>query len=89
MEKNQFNHNQGHGADNGHGNDIVEIFINDLNYSIHRGHQTIAAVKEIAGVSSLDILYLMPAYIELDNSGAVTIHGKERFKSVAPSGSSS
>jgi hypothetical protein len=87
MEKNQGN--QGHGADNGKGNDIVKIFINDLSYSIHRGHQTIAAIKEIAGVSSLDILYLMPDYIELDNSGAVTIKGGEHFKPVPPSGSSS
>lgn len=89
MEKNQVNHNQGHGADNGQGNDVVQIFINDLSYSIHRGHQSIAAIKEIGGVSSLDILYQMPDYIELDNSGAVIIHGGERFKPVAPSGSSS
>lgn len=79
---------KGHGDD--HGNDMVAIYVNDVEVLIHRGHQTVAAIMSAGKVPSTDILYLMPNYeVALDNHGSITIKGDERFKSSAPSGASS
>lgn len=79
---------EGHGDD--HGKDMVDIYVNDVKVTIHRGHQTIAAIMAAGKVPSTDIIYLMPDYeVALDNNGSITIKGDERFKSSAPSGASS
>jgi hypothetical protein len=84
------NPHQGNGHENDHGNNIVTIFINDIPISIHRGNQTVAAIKIAGNVPSTDILFLMPNYeSELKDNGSIVIKGEERFKSCAPSGASS
>lgn len=84
----QKDHDQGHGSD--HGRDMVTIYVNDKDISIHRGSQTVAAIKDTGAVPSTDILYLMPDYeVALDDNASITIKGGERFKSSAPSGASS
>ncbi len=78
----------GHG--NEHGNDIVTIYINDTAVPIHRGSQRIAQIKNAGEIPSTDILYLMPNYeVALNDNDSITIKGEERFKSSAPTGSSS
>jgi hypothetical protein len=89
IEKSEKAHRHKPDSNNGQGNDFVEIYINDVLYSVHRGQQKVTDIKVIGAVSSTDILYQMPDYIELDNSGGLVIRGGEHFKSVAPSGSSS
>lgn len=84
-----------HGRDNGHGQDSVKIYVNDVLVPIHRGHQTGASIKAAAaavpetGVSIADVLYSIPEYNEISDSEAVIIHGEERFKTTVPDGSSS
>lgn len=84
----EFNGQGGHGDD--HGKDIVTIYVNDEAVPIHRGNQTLAAIKKAGNVPSTDILYLMPNYeVALKDNDSITIKGDERFKSSAPSGGSS
>jgi hypothetical protein len=69
----------------------VTIIVNGTSYEIHRGHQTIAAIKQVAGVP--------PAYqmdqdvggvlTPLDQGGAVTLKGGEIFVAYPATGSSS
>jgi hypothetical protein len=78
------------GHEDDHGKDMVDIYVNDVKVTIHRGHQTVAAIMSAGKVPSTDIIYLMPNYeVALDNNGSITIKGDERFKSSAPSGASS
>lgn len=78
------------GHQDGHGNAMVNIYINDVEVPIHRGHQTVAAIMVAGKVPSTDIIYLMPDYeVALDKNGSIIIKGDERFKSSAPSGVSS
>lgn len=73
-----------------HGKDVVTIYVNDEAVSIHRGNQTVVAIKNAGNVPSTDILYLMPNYeVALNDNDSITIKGEERFKSSAPSGASS
>lgn len=77
-----------HGED--HGKDMVTIHVNEKEVSIHRGNQTVAAIKAAGNVPSTDILYLMPIYeVALNDNDSITIKGGESFKSSAPSGGSS
>lgn len=77
-----------HGDD--HGRDMVTIYVNDVAVPIHRGNQTVAAIKAAGNVPSTDILYLMPNYeVALNDNDSITIKGGEHFKSCAPSGGSS
>ena len=82
---------KGHGDHgNDHGNDMVTVYVNDVAVPIHRGRQTVAAIKAAGNVPSTDILYLMPNYeAPLNDNDSITIKGEERFKSSAPSGGSS
>lgn len=76
--------------DNDHGKDMVTIYVNDVPVQIHRGRQTVAAIKIAGNVPSTDVLYLMPNYeTPLNDSDTIVIKGGERFKSSAPSGGSS
>lgn len=78
------------GHDNDRGNDMIIIYVNDAEVSIHRGSQTVAEIKMAGNVPSTDILYLMPDYQEaLNDKESITIKGNEHFKSCAPSGCSS
>jgi|GEM_PF-1524353 len=73
-----------------HGKDMVTIYVNDIAVQIHRGHQTVTAIKADGNIPSTDILYLMPNYeVALNDNDSITIKGEERFKSCAPSGGSS
>jgi len=93
MEKHNHNHHSevyDHGHGNEHGHAITTIYVNDNPVLIHKGNQTIATIKQAANVPSTDILYLMPHYeTALQDTETITIKGGERFKSAAPSGSSS
>ena len=60
---------------------MVTITINGTQFSIHRGHQTVADIKAVGGVNPVHELeqvedgQLRP----LPDSGAVTLKGKEVF----------
>jgi hypothetical protein len=80
----------GHKPDNGHGNDkgpqtgpIVTITINNVGYQIHRGHQTVAAIKTVGNVPLADDLEQVVdnKLVPLADDGGVTIKGDEMFVS--------
>lgn len=83
-------HADGHGHNHDHGNNMVTIIVNNEEVLIHRGNQTVAAIKLAGKVPSTDILYLIPNYeVALIDTDTITIRGGECFKSSAPSGGSS
>jgi hypothetical protein len=69
----------------------VTITIDNNQYAIHRGRQTVAALKALAGVSqSYDLAELEDGrLVSLPDDGAVTIKGGEVFKSNLKVGHSS
>jgi len=95
VEKENGNHDKeeikGSGAhDSDHGRSMVKITVNEVTVTIHRGNQTVAAIKTAGNVPLTDILYLMPNYeVALNDNDSITIKGGEHFKSCAPSGGSS
>lgn len=91
-EVHDHNHEHGHdhGHDNEHGHAMTTIYVNDKSVLIHKRNQTVATIKQAANIPSTDVLYLMPHYeTALQDTETITIKGGERFKSPAPSGSSS
>lgn len=75
------------GTEPQHGN-TVTIIVNNTPYPIHRGHQTVTAIKEAAGVPAafqLDEL-INGTFTPLDDNGAVTIKGDEQFMSYPKGG---
>ncbi len=74
-----------------HRQDMVEITIKDKTYKIHRGHQTVATIKELGGINPNHILVqIVDGQLkELPNNGAVTIKGGEIFKCHPPVGDNS
>lgn len=73
------------------GGPIVEVTINTVVKSIHRGNQAVSAIKTLGGVPQADELVedvngeLKP----LKDDGSVVIKGGEVFFSHPPSGGSS
>lgn len=69
----------------------VTITVNGKSYEIHRGHQPVAAIKQVAGIPAAYQLdqdvggVLTP----LDQAGAVTLKGGEVFVAYPATGSSS
>jgi len=69
----------------------VTIMIDNKHYEVHRGHQTVAYLKELGGISQnyeLDEVrdgQLIP----LDDDGSITLKGGEVFKSNLKVGRSS
>lgn len=78
-----------HGNGNGHGNDFVEITINDVKHSVHRGHITVAKLKQLGNVNPVWVLYLFGQTEPLDDAGSLTIKGGEVILASARSGQSS
>ena len=69
----------------------VTIVIDNTDYKIHRGHQTVAAIKALAGIP---VAYELEQVVDgkpnpLADDGAVTIKGGERFISHPRTASSS
>ncbi len=69
----------------------VTIKIDNTSYQIHRGHQTVAYLKEIAGVSqSFELDEVEDGrLVPLADDGSLTIKGGEEFKSNLKVGHSS
>ncbi len=70
------------GADPQHGS-VVTITVDNKPYGIHRGHQTLAALKDVAGVPAayqLDGL-IGGTLTPLNDDGAVTVKGGEESTS--------
>jgi hypothetical protein len=69
----------------------VTITINGNSVSIHRGHQTVAAIKAAGGVPLADDLSQVVdgKLVLLEDSGGVTLKGHEVFVSSPKSGASS
>jgi len=70
---------------------LVKIVVNNQDYDIHRGRQTVAAIKAVANVP---VAYELEQVIDgkptpLPDDGAVTIKGGERFISHPRDASSS
>lgn len=60
---------------------MVTIQVGGQNYSIHRGHQTIVAIKSAAGIPldyELDMV-VDGRFEPLPDDGAVTLKGGEEF----------
>lgn len=66
-----------------HGNSKVQITVNNVVYQIHRGRQTVAEIKSIAGVPTADILnqIINGKLTPLADDGAITLKGEEAFVS--------
>jgi hypothetical protein len=60
---------------------IVTITINSKRKEIHRGHQTVAAIKKLGDVPAADELeqVIQGKLTPLPDDGAVTIKGGEAF----------
>lgn len=74
-----------------HGRDFVDIMVGSQMYSIHRGHQTVAHIKEVAGVPkdyALDQI-VDGKLVPLADDGSVVIKGKEVFAAHPKDGTSS
>lgn len=69
---------------------FVNITINGAVYSIHRGHQSVAAIKALGNVDPADeLVQIINGQMEpLLDEGAVTIKGDERFVSQPRTGGS-
>jgi hypothetical protein len=67
----------------GHRQDIISIQVNGSSVSIHRGHQTVVAIKQAAHVPLADALEQIVdgRLVPLDDNGAVTLKGDEMFVS--------
>ena len=63
--------------------ELVKITINNHPYDVHRGRQSVAALKTLAGIPSSDELdeVIHGQLDPLPDDGAVTIKGGEDFKS--------
>ncbi len=87
-------HGIGHGQQgdvSGHGASFVDITIDDVQRSVHRGHQTVVELKTLGEVP---LAYDLDQVVEgkfqpLPDDGAVTIKGGETFVSHPKDGSSS
>jgi hypothetical protein len=69
----------------------VQVTVNDKPVTIHRGRQSIAAIKTAAGVPLADRLdqLIDGKLTAIDQDGAVTLHGDEVFVSFLATGGSS
>jgi hypothetical protein len=69
----------------------VTITINNVPRTIHRGRQTVAAIKEVGGVPLAEDLdqVIHGKLTPLPDDGAVTIKGGEEFVSHVKDGGSS
>lgn len=69
------------GKSDGHRQDSVSITINGTEVSIHRGHQTVAAIKAAGHVPPADVLeqVIDGRLVALDDNAAVTLKGGEIF----------
>jgi hypothetical protein len=69
----------------------VQITVNDKPVTMHRGRQTVAAIKTEAGVPLGDRLDQLvdEKLTPIDQNGAVTLHGGEVFVSFLATGGSS
>jgi hypothetical protein len=74
-----------------HGRDEVTITVNNQAYQIHRGRQSVAAIKRLAGIPQADELGedVNGTLTPLADGGAVTIKGGERFVSYPKDSASS
>ena len=74
-----------------HRQDMVDITIKDKTHKIHRGRQTVAAIKELGGINPNHILVqIVDGQLQdLPNDGSVTIKGGEVFKCHPPVGDNS
>jgi hypothetical protein len=84
-------HEHGHQHHDPHPGPTVTVTINGVERSIHRGHQTVAAIKTVGGVPLADDLdqLIDGKLTPLPDDGAVTIKGCEVFVSHVKDGGSS
>ena len=70
---------------------LVTITVDTKPYKIHRGHQTVVAIKAVAGVPlAFELEQLIDGrLVPLPDSGAVTIKGGEVFLSHPKDGGAS
>lgn len=74
------------------GKALVTIYMDDIAHSIHRGHETVAAIKTACNVPATDVIELIGEdgkLQPLDDNGSVVIKGGERFISHKRGGGSS
>lgn len=81
----------GRGASAEHRQDQVEIRVNNVPRTIHRGRRSVAEIKEIGKVAPADELSQLVdnRYVPLAQDGSVVIKGGEVFQSNPPAGGSS
>ncbi len=73
------------------GQSQVTIIVDSKQYTIHRGHQTVTAIKTLAGIPlAYDLDQVIEGKFEpLPDDGRITIKGGETFISHPKDGSSS
>lgn len=69
----------------------VQIIVNDKPVAMHRGRQSVAAIKTAAGVPLADRLdqLIDERLTAIDQDGEITLHGGEVFVSFLATGGSS
>ncbi len=74
-----------------HRKDMVQITIAENDYLIHRGRQTVLAIKTLGGINPNNILVeiVNGQLIDLPSDGSITIKGGEIFNSHPPIGDNS
>jgi hypothetical protein len=75
-----------------HGQNIVQIEMNGTPFPIHRGHETVSQIKTACDVNPNYVIEQLSDTGQptlLDDNGAVTIKGGERFISHVRGGGSS
>ncbi len=91
MKKEDQNDHKDEGKSDDHRKDIVNITVNNNIVPIHRGSQTVEAIKKAGSVSLADKLeqIIDGKLTPLDDNASVVIKGGEEFKSHIPSGGAS
>lgn len=79
------------GASEEHRQDMVEIRVNNVARTIHRGRRTVAEIKTAGGVVPADELSQLVdgRFVGLPQDGSLVIRGGEVFQSNPPVGGSS
>lgn len=90
-KSNNSSEKENHGNSGNHGNNMVEITVNEVTVQIHRGSQTVVAIKQAGNVPLADALEQLidGRLTPLPDDGRVVLKGGEEFISHVKSGGAS
>ena len=82
---------ESHGKGEHEGHELVTITVDDKPVEVHRGRQSVAAIKAAGGIAQGCVLVQVidQRDVSLADDAYVIIHGGEAFESQPPDGASS